>query len=127
TGAAALGRGVTHDDEFLPQAALELDPVRAAAGHVRTAEAFADDALQRKGAGRSEDVRVAILKCGREPHQPLVVARHNLLQLSPALFHRQAAHVAPVEKRGIKYVVDDVVTAADLEGPLQGLKIRQAL
>src|SRR5690606_6248015 len=37
------------------------------------------------------------------------------------------AQVAAVEKRRVEEVVDDVVAAADVEGILQGLKVRNAV
>src|SRR5690606_16670109 len=125
--ATALWLGVADDDELLAQTAFELDPVGATPRHVEAAGTLADNAFQRHGAGALDDIPMMSGKCFRETQQATARAAQGSLEFGASSFQGHVAQVFAVEKRCIEQVVDEIVAAADVEGVLQLLKVRQAL
>ncbi len=125
--ARALGIGVAGDHEFLAQAALELDPVRAAPRGIGAAAPLADHALQAQLAGSGHQVGGRGVKGLAETKAVRRRLVQQGLQLLAALLHGLEPQVLAVLPQQVKREEHQVVGALAVKGVLQGLEVRAAV
>ena len=111
-GARALRVGVAADDEFLPLAALELDPVGGAPRHIGRVSALGDHAFQAQAARRRQYLLGRRVEHRAEPDLVLRLALDDALQHLAPILQGHVAQVVAGAIGKVEQVVDDRVRCA---------------
>ena len=128
--AGALAFGVAGDHQFLALAALQLDPVAAAAGPIRRVAPLADDALHAQPAGAGDQVvRRFVKRLGQAQRRRLGPpgALQQRLEPGAAFGQRLLAQVGAVQVQQVEQVHHQARAAATVEGVLQRAEVGQAV